>query len=106
MKTVVFVSSCLLISSLLLYNCVREKIGLFENSTDIGSIKLGGSVTFNSSKQQYRITGSGSNMWDTIDAFYFVWRKVSGNLKLSTNVTWIGKGKHDHRKAGLMIRCT
>ncbi len=104
MKTVVFVLSSMLIMSLLLYNCDQEKIALFENSTDIGSIKLSGSVTFNSGKQQYSITGSGANMWNTIDAFYFVWRKVSGDLKLSTNVTWIGKGKHDHRKAGLMIR--
>jgi TolB protein len=104
MKTMVFVSSSFFIILLLLYSCVQEKIGLFENSTDIGSIKLSGSVKFNSSKQQYSITGSGANMWDTVDAFHFVWRKASGDLNLSTKVIWIGKGQHYHRKAGLLVR--
>jgi hypothetical protein len=43
-------------------------------------------------------------MWGSEDAFFYLWRKVQGDLALTTTVTWEGKGKQPHRKAGWMIR--
>ncbi len=43
-------------------------------------------------------------MWAGEDAFHFLWRKTSGDQRLSTAIAWTGTGGHEHRKAGLMIR--
>ncbi|MBN1363131.1 MAG: TolB family protein [Sedimentisphaerales bacterium] len=79
-------------------------LGLFERGADVGQISLPGSTQFDAATKQYRITGSGVNMWGTEDAFYFVWRPVSGDLKLSARVGFERTGGHEHRKAGWMVR--
>ena len=76
----------------------------FEGYTNVGKVKLAGSVQYDSSRGTYRITGSGENMWGKEDAFFYVWHRVEGDLSLRTNIEWEGKGKHPHRKAGWMIR--
>jgi Tol biopolymer transport system component len=77
---------------------------MFEGKTAIGNVKLPCSVEFNSADNTYKITGSGLNMWTTVDAFYYVWNKVEGDLSLKMKYSWIGEGKQLHRKAGWMIR--
>ena len=76
----------------------------FEGQTGVGKTKLAGSVQFDSLRGVIHITGSGENMWGNEDAFFYVWRKVEGDLALRASITWEGKGKHPHRKAGWMIR--
>lgn len=76
----------------------------FEGRTDIGKVKIPGSVQFDSKSDQIKITASGENIWANSDAFYFVWNKAEGDLSLSTDISWIGAGKNPHRKAGWMIR--
>ncbi len=78
--------------------------GLFKNQSNIGKIKLPGSADYNSQNQTYTITGSGENMWGNEDAFFFLWDETEGDLTLQTDIEWKGKGKHPHRKAGLMMR--
>lgn len=78
--------------------------GEFENSVDIGNVTIKGSAGFDSESGQYRITGSGENMWGSQDAFHFVCSQTSGDLKLSANVTFPKAGGHEHRKAGVIIR--
>jgi Tol biopolymer transport system component len=78
--------------------------GAFEASTDVGQISRPGEATFDAAKGEYRITGSGANIWGTVDAFQFVWKKVSGDVELSARVSWQGEGKNAHRKAGWMVR--
>ena len=70
----------------------------------MGKIELPGSVSFDAATKQYRVTGSGANMWGSVDAFHFVWKKVDGDLELSAEVNWEGAGKNAHRKAGWMVR--
>jgi len=101
MKTIVFIIWAI---SLVLLNCTHTDFGGFENNTDIGKIYLQGLVQFDSETKQYRITGSGENIWGTEDAFHFLWREFSGDLKLSSNIAWLGTDAHEHRKAGLRIR--
>ncbi len=79
-------------------------IGIFEEATDVGKIEFKGSSEFLADKGQYRITGSGKNIWTTEDAFQFLHKKISGDLVLSMEVGWEGEGKDPHRKACAMVR--
>lgn len=78
--------------------------GIFDNDSDVGNIKLPGSVKYDYGLQQYRITGSGANIWFDHDAFHYVWKKMKGDFILTANATFTGKGGEDHRKLGWMIR--
>ena len=79
-------------------------LGLFENHADVGTVLHPGSVEYDASNHSYTISGSGENLWFTSDAFHFVWRKVSGDVSLSADISLVGKGGNPHRKALLMIR--
>ncbi|MEO8592264.1 MAG: hypothetical protein ABI759_02985 [Candidatus Solibacter sp.] len=78
-------------------------LGIFTAEGAVG-VAPGGSVAYDSAKGEYRITGGGANVWATVDAFHHVWKQVSGDLTLTADVRWIGKGAIDHRKAMLMVR--
>jgi Tol biopolymer transport system component len=77
---------------------------LFEGRTDVGKVKLPGSAAFDPAKKEWRLTASGENVWGKEDAFYFAWRKVSGDLTLTAEIAFVGAGKNAHRKAGWMVR--
>ena len=79
-------------------------LGEFENTTDVGKIELKGSAEFLPDKAQYRIQGSGANIWANVDAFQFLWKKTSGDLVFSMDLEWVGEGKVAHRKACAMVR--
>ena len=78
--------------------------GVFSSNGDVGKVLKPGSVKFDSGKGTYLVAGSGENMWATADAFHFVWKKVSGDVALAANITWIGTSEKAHRKAALIIR--
>src|SRR4051794_20934231 len=81
-----------------------EELGLFESHGDIGKPKVSGSVEFRADANAYRVSGGGTNMWFTEDAFQFVWKKVSGDMTLAADITFEGSGGDPHRKACLLIR--
>jgi TolB protein len=78
--------------------------GIFEGATDVGEVAKKGSVDFDSAKGEYRMTGSGANIWAKHDDFFFLWRKLSGDIILTATVRFEGDGGAPHRKAVLMIR--
>ena len=78
--------------------------GLFESNTDVGETPEKGKVGFNPSTNEYSVTGGGANIWGTVDAFQFVWKKLSGDVAMTADVRFIGAGTVAHRKAALMIR--
>jgi TolB protein len=80
------------------------RLGIFEASGDVGTVLHSGSVAYDAATGKYTIAGSGENMWFTKDAFYFVWKKASGDQVISTDVTFLGEGKNPHRKAVVMVR--
>ena len=88
----------------LLTNCSSDKssLGIFEANSDIGDVAIEGSVDYNSEEDSYTISGSGKNMWAEKDAFHYVWKKVSGDISLSTEMSWMGEGKNPHRKSGII----
>ena len=82
------------------------EMGVFENAADVGKIELKGSSEYLADKAQYRITGSGRNMWFAEDAFQFLSKKMSGDLAFSVDVGWESAGQEPHRKTGAMVRQT
>ena len=82
----------------------KSSLGIFEGHGDIGKVQIKGFIKYDPEKKNYLIAGSGENMWFTSDAFQFVWKKFSGDVSLSANIKWIGKGVNPHRKACLLIR--
>ena len=81
-----------------------QPIGLFEGHQDVGTVLHAGSAEYDHVRNAYTVSGSGENMWFGIDDFHFVWKKVSGNVALTADIAFIGKGGNAHRKAVLMIR--
>jgi TolB protein len=79
-------------------------LGVFTNEGSVGQTPPGCKVQYDAAKGEYRITGGGANMWAATDAFYFVWKKVSGDVTLSADIQWVGTSAAEHRKAVLMIR--
>lgn len=77
---------------------------IFDGNGDIGQCMIKGSTEFDQEQQVYVLTGSGENIWFGSDQFHFAWKKLKGDFILSADVRFIGKGNHEHRKAGLMIR--
>ena len=81
-----------------------QERGEFEGATDVGNAQPKGSVRFDPGRREYRITGGGENMWGTRDAFHYVWRRLSGDLVLTTDVTFAETEGNAHRKAGWVVR--
>src|ERR1700694_3502201 len=79
-------------------------LGIFEQSGDVGAVVHAGSVAYDAGKGSYAIRGSGENMWFGKDEFQFAWKKMSGDVALTANISFPGEGKNPHRKAVLMIR--
>jgi TolB protein len=78
--------------------------GLFEGHADVGSVLHAGSLEYDPARGTYTVSGSGENIWSTADAFHFVWKKVTGDVGLAAEVSFLSKGGNEHRKAVLMIR--
>jgi Tol biopolymer transport system component len=79
-------------------------LNLFDRGGDVGKAKIAGSADYDSAKRELRLTASGDNIWAREDAFYFASRTVSGDLTMTADVAFVGKGKNAHRKAGWMVR--
>jgi TolB protein len=82
----------------------NNAVGIFEGHSDVGTVLHPGSVDYDDSKKTYTITGSGENMWLGADAFQFVWKKISGDATLTADISFLGSGGNEHRKAVLMFR--
>jgi TolB protein len=91
---------------LLMLGVVRaqETLGIFEDHSDIGTVLHPGSATFDAAKGTYTLTGSGENMWSTQDAFQFAWKKVSGDVELTANISFNNSSGNPHKKAVLTFR--
>jgi TolB protein len=79
-----------------------QSVGLFEAHGDVGDVQHKGSATFEAG--EYRIRGSGENVWGTKDAFHFAWKPLAGDLSLTTGVRFGESTGHAHRKGGWMVR--
>lgn len=81
-----------------------KTVGLFEISQDVGDPKLKGSTIYNEEDQTYHLSGAGKNMWAGEDQFQFAWKRIKGDFIIQATIRFIGAGKHEHRKIGIMAR--
>ncbi len=79
------------------------KFGAFTNSDDVGAPPLKGSAEFDAPTGQYKITGSGADIWAKADQFHYVWREMSGNFAVTATAKFLTDGI-GHRKAVIMLR--
>lgn len=79
------------------------KLGLFTNSGDIGAPPIQGSAAFDPATGEYRITGSGTDIWGRADQFHYVWREMTGDFAVTASARFLTEG-HAHRKAVIMLR--
>jgi TolB protein len=82
----------------------HPSLGLFENHSDVGAVLHPGTSQYDTIQHSYTLTGSGENMWFGTDAFQFAWKKISGDVVLTADISFPEKGGNPHRKAVLMIR--
>ena len=82
----------------------QKPIGTFSGSGDVGTVLHAGSGVYDANKATYTIAGSGENMWLAADAFQFAWKKMSGDVSVAADISFLGAGKNPHRKAVLIIR--
>jgi hypothetical protein len=78
-------------------------LGVFTGSDDVGAPPLKGSAEFDAATGQYKITGSGADIWGRSDQFHYVSREMSGNFAVTATTRFLSDG-HPHRKAVIMLR--
>ena len=94
----------LVVAVLALAPAAPRAVGEFEDHADVGKVDRPGSADYDASRKEYRVTGSGENVWGKADAFHFQWRKASGDVSIGFKVQFVGEGKNAHRKACAMVR--
>ncbi|MEP6914937.1 MAG: hypothetical protein ABJC89_04795 [Acidobacteriota bacterium] len=77
--------------------------GAFTNSDDVGAPPLKGSAEYDPAARQYKITGTGTDIWAKADQFHYVWRQMSGDFAISATARFLTDGIA-HRKAVIMLR--
>ena len=81
-------------------------LGIFDDQSDVGSVVPPGTAIFEN--DSYALTSAGANLWAKKDAFHFVWKKTSGDLTLTADISFppiaYAHEPNPHRKALLMVR--
>ena len=77
--------------------------GAFTHSDDVGAPPMKGSAEFDATTGQYKITGSGTDIWGKADQFHYLWREISGDFAITATAKFLTDGI-DHRKAVIMLR--
>jgi Tol biopolymer transport system component len=87
-----------------------NKLGLFEGQSDVGSVVPPGSARYDAGQERYTLTSAGANTWYHVDAFHYLWKKVSGDISLTAQISFpphsYAHEPNPHRKAILMFRQT
>src|SRR5665213_1839696 len=87
-----------------------EPLGQFAGNQDIGKPRHPGSASYDARIGTYRITAGGQNMWANHDDFHYVWKKMSGNVRATVDVSFVSPSPPPgapgviHRKGGIVLR--
>ena len=89
---------------------MAQELGLFEGQSDVGAVTPPGTAANDAKSGTYTITAAGANVWARVDAFHYVWKKLTGDAVLTADVAFPAAAySHppaEHRKAMLMFRQT
>lgn len=87
-----------------------EPLGQFTDHQDIGKPRHPGSASYDAATKTYRITGGGQNMWANHDDFQYAWKKMSGDVRATVDVSFVSPAPPPgapgviHRKGGIVLR--
>jgi regulation of enolase protein 1 (concanavalin A-like superfamily) len=70
-------------------------------SVDVGSVGVAGSTSYLNGV--FTETGSGANIWGTVDAFRFTYLRITGDAEIVARVTSV-QNTNGYAKGGVMIR--
>ena len=79
-------------------------IGIFDGQSDVGGAVVPGSASYDTVNKQYTVNSAGYNIWYTRDEFRFLWKKVSGDISLATDITFPNPKGYGDRKVVLIVR--
>lgn len=79
-------------------------IGIFDGQSDVGGALIEGSSSYDEETKQYTISSAGYNIWYSRDEFRFLWKKMSGDLSLATDIDFPIEEGYLDRKAVLIVR--
>lgn len=82
----------------------KTKVGIFENSVDVGRPAIKGATLYDKESDTYTISGGGYNIWFNRDEFQYAYKKLKGDFILRAKFAFVGDGKELHRKIGWMVR--
>ena len=68
---------------------------------DIGNVGLAGSATY--SNGVFTVKGAGADIWNSADAFHYVYQPFTGDGQITLRVTSL-QNTHPYAKAGVMLR--
>jgi len=85
-----------------------SQLGIFEGQSDVGVVTPPGTLAYDPAKGVYTISSAGENLWSKVDAFHFVWKKVSGDVALTAEMNFPDSSgnPNPHRKTVLIFRQT
>ena len=101
---VVLVGVCLLVAVLFLVRPSKATAQTLPSpwlTRDIGSPSPAGSASY--SNQQFSISGSGADIWNTSDQFRFVYQQISGDVQVVARINSFAAAD-PWSKVGVMIR--
>ena len=70
--------------------------GIFNQSNDVGEVKITGKTMYNEQSQSYTLVGSGSNIWFDKDEFHYSWKYLTGDFILQARGVFIDTGGDPH----------
>ena len=79
-------------------------IGLFDGQSDVGSATVPGSGSYDAASGVYTVRSAGYNIWYSRDEFRFLWKKMTGDVSLAADVSFLSKDGYGDRKGVLVIR--
>lgn len=109
--------NCLVVSCVLLLGLTAYAgpVGQFDDHTDVGlfapAIQIGDvSVEYifqgTDLVDRYTVTGGGGDVWDNWDQFHFAYKTLSGDVRLSAELDWLGYVPNDWAKMFTMVRAS
>lgn len=79
-------------------------IGIFDGQSDVGAALVPGSSSYNEASKKYTVVSAGYNLWYQRDEFRYLWKKMSGDVSLATDIDFPDAAGYGDRKAFVVIR--
>jgi hypothetical protein len=84
--------------------CFASPLGIFEKDTSVTVGQFAGHADFNSSTEEYSVTGAGGEISGKADGFQYLWKQVSGDVAVNADARFTGTDSDGRSQAALMVR--